>query len=60
MNFAVGDKVQKVGGDYSFVGVVVSAFCKRSGQVRYVVEDDRGVLHIFSEKNLAPQDEGND
>jgi hypothetical protein len=52
--FIVGDKVQKVGGDYTFVGVVVSVFWKRSGQVRYVVEDDRGILHIFSEKNLAP------
>jgi len=51
-----GDKVQKVGGDYTFVGVVVSVFWKRSGHVRYVVEDDRGILHIFSEKNLAPQE----
>jgi hypothetical protein len=57
MKFVVGDKVQKVGGDYAFVGVVVSAFGKHSGQVRYVVEDDRGILHIFSEKNLASQDE---
>lgn len=49
----VGDKVKKVGGDYTFEGVVVSVFCKLSGQVRVVVEDDRGILHIFSERNLV-------
>ncbi len=48
----VGTKVRKVGGDYTFVGVVVAAFTKLSGKERYVVEDDRGILHIFSEKNL--------
>ena len=50
--FAVGDKVEKVGGDYVFVGVVVSRFVKLSGAQRYVVEDDRGVLHVYSAKNL--------
>lgn len=50
--FKVGDKVEKVGGDYTFVGVVVSVFQKLSGAVRLVVEDDRGVLHVYSEKNL--------
>lgn len=50
--FKVGDKVEKVGGDYTFVGVVVSIFQKLSGAVRLVVEDDRGVLHVYSEKNL--------
>lgn len=48
----VGDTVEKVGGDYTFKGVVVSSFAKLSGQIRHVVEDDRGVLHIYSEKNL--------
>lgn len=52
MSFEVGDRVEKVGGDYQFVGVVVAKFRKLSGAVRYVVEDDRGVLHIYSEKNL--------
>jgi len=47
-----GDKVQKVGGDYTFEGTVVSVFIKLSGRIRLVVEDDRGILHIFSEKNL--------
>lgn len=50
--FKVGNKVEKVGGDYTFVGVVVSVFQKLSGAVRLVVEDDRGVLHVYSEKNL--------
>lgn len=52
MSFRVGDFVEKVGGDYIFPGVVVSVFEKVSGKIRYVVEDDRGILHIFSEKNL--------
>jgi hypothetical protein len=50
--YKVGDKVEKVGGDYTFKGTVVSVFEKLSGAVRLVVEDDRGVLHVYSEKNL--------
>ena len=50
--FKKGDTVEKVGGDYTFVGVVVCVFEKLSGAIRFVVEDDRGVLHIYSEKNL--------
>lgn len=52
--FKVGQSVKKVGGDYSFEGWVVAAFFKRSGAERYVVEDDRGILHVYSAKNLAP------
>lgn len=49
----VGSKVSKVGGDYRFDGTVVAVFVKLdSVNVRYVVEDDRGVLHIYSAKNL--------
>ncbi len=54
--FQVGDRVCKLGGDYTFDGVVVSAFLKRSGQVRYVVEDDRGLLFIFNEQSLQESD----
>ena len=50
----VNDEVEKVGGDYTFVGVVVADFKKLSGLRRFAVEDDRGVLHIYSEKNLKP------
>lgn len=48
----VGSLVEKVGGDYTFVGTVVAKFKKLSGMIRYVVEDDRGVLHVYSDKNL--------
>jgi len=47
-----GDKVRKVGGDYRFDGIIVAMFSKLSGVIRLVVEDDRGILHIYSEKNL--------
>ena len=52
----IGDKVSKVGGDYRFDGVIVAVFEKLSGAVRVCVEDDRGVLHIYSEKNLKLDD----
>jgi hypothetical protein len=52
--YAVGDAVEKVGGDYTFAGHVVARFLKRSGKVRFVVEDDRGVLHVYSAANLRP------
>lgn len=55
MSFKVGDKVYKIGGDYTFEGVVVAAFQKLSGVERFVVEDDRGVLHVYSEKVLGPK-----
>lgn len=48
----VGAAVEKVGGDYTFVGTIVSVFKKLSNATRFVVEDDRGVLHVYSEKNL--------
>ena len=50
--FQVGNLVEKVGGDYTFEGIVVAVFTKLSGAIRLVVEDDRGVLHVYSEKNL--------
>ena len=50
--FKVGDLVEKVGGDYTFVGHVVAVFAKLSGAIRLVVEDDLGVLHVYSEKIL--------
>jgi hypothetical protein len=50
----LGDEVEKIGGDYTFVGVIVADFKKLGGQRRFVVEDDRGVLHVYSEKNLQP------
>ena len=54
--FDRGDHVSKVGGDYKFDGRIVSIFPKLSGAIRVVVEDDRGVLHVYSEKNLKHRD----
>lgn len=54
LKFQVGARVVKYGEDSSFEGVVVASFVKRNGHtVRYVVENDDGVLHIASEKQLA-------
>ena len=50
--FKIGDNVVKVGGDYTFEGIVRAAFPKGSGVIRYVVEDDRGILHVYSDKVL--------
>lgn len=49
----INDKVYKIGGDYTFEGIIVAKFVKLSGAVRYVVEDDRGVLHVYSAKILG-------
>lgn len=48
-----GDRVKKVGGDYVFNGTVVATVTKRNGKVRYVVENDDGILHIFSRNQLV-------
>lgn len=51
-NLVVGTKVKKIGGDYTFEGIIVARFAKLSGAIRFVVEDDRGVLHVYSAKIL--------
>lgn len=48
----LGDKVQKLGGDYTFRGVIVADFLKLTGQRRLVVENSDGMLFIFNEKQL--------
>lgn len=49
----IGDRVEKTGGDYWFEGTIIAKFTKlRTGLLRFVVEDDRGLLFIFSEKSL--------
>jgi len=55
--FLEGNKVSKVGGDYTFNGTVISVFWKNSGKCRYAVEDDRGVIHIYSAANLKQTNE---
>jgi hypothetical protein len=53
MKFIVGQRVVKEGEDSRFEGEVVAAFVKRNLKtLRYVVEDDGGVLHIASERQL--------
>ena len=51
-DIGIGDKVRRVNSDYEFVGTVVSVFTKTTGLVRYVVEDERGVLFIWNRKNM--------
>lgn len=54
MSNQLNKRVKKVTGDYKFEGFVVSCFYKRDGKsIRYVVENDDGILHIYSEKNLS-------
>ncbi len=54
--YAEGDPVSKVGGDYTFDGWVVGIITKRSGLIRYAVEDDRGVVHIFRAEQITKRD----
>lgn len=50
--FKTRDAVVKRGGDYSFYGIILSAFRKRSGSPRYVVENEDGIVHIFNHDQL--------
>ena len=53
MKFIVGQRVVKEGEDGRFEGQVVACFVKRDMKtLRYVVENDDGVLHIASEGQL--------
>lgn len=48
-----GDLVEKKKGDYTFIGRVAAAFKKLdSEQIRYVVQDPRGILMIMNEQQL--------
>ncbi|WP_043648028.1 hypothetical protein [Nocardia thailandica] len=56
--FAVGDKVRKVTGDYHWSGVVCAVFDTPAGKRRYVVGhsvDTGWVLHIYGPANLAAE-----
>jgi hypothetical protein len=52
LDFCVGEIVEKTTGDYRYVGTVVAVVHKLDGQIRYVVEDDRGLLLIMSSKQI--------
>jgi hypothetical protein len=49
----IGDIVVKTTGDYIFMGEVCCEVIKRSGEVRYVVEDSRGLLMIMASHVLT-------
>ncbi len=51
--FQVDDRVAKSGGDYKFKGTVRAVFNKRTGQIRVVVENEDGILHIFNPTQLT-------
>lgn len=50
--FKEGDLVEKDGGDAEFKGEIACVFRKKNGAIRYVVEDERGLLLIQSDKTL--------
>jgi hypothetical protein len=52
VKFLIGQKVEKIGGDYQFDGEIVAVFTKRDKTIRIVVEDDRGVLLVFNPRNI--------
>ena len=54
--FSLGDKVHRSreGSDYQFWGWIVGEITKRSGAVRYAVEDDRGRIFVIHPKDLTP------
>ncbi len=56
MKFKPGDRVRKVGGSYQADGEIKAAFLADDGSSRYVFRFDApaGMLHIFSDANLAP------
>lgn len=64
--FAVGDRVEKITGDYRLAGEVRAVLTTSSGKVRIVVEhaaDRGGFLHIYAPSNLrlveaAPHESG--
>ncbi len=51
------DPLQRItvtGGDYSYEGYIVCLFVKkRSGELRFVVEDDNGILFIHNAKQVG-------
>jgi hypothetical protein len=55
--FEVGDKVDKVTGDYNISGTVRSVFTMENGAIRVVVEHKAegggSFLHVYGEANLA-------
>ncbi len=53
LNGAIGLRVEKRSGDYDFDGEVRAVIVKRSGEVRYAVEDDRGLLLVMNARQCG-------
>ncbi|APZ81791.1 hypothetical protein vBEliSR6L_26 [Erythrobacter phage vB_EliS_R6L] len=49
----IGHRVSKRSGDYEFDGEVVAIIPKRSGAIRYAVEDDRGLLLVMNARQCG-------
>lgn len=52
----IGHPVAKRGGDYEFDGEIRAVIVKRSGAVRFAVEDDRGLLLVMNAKQCGLAD----
>lgn len=50
--FSIGQRVEKYTGDYTAIGEIRSVFETKNGAVRYVVQHNDGILHIYSAANL--------
>ena len=46
-------RVTVIARDYSYEGWLVGVVIKRSGTIRYVLEDDNGRLFIHNEKQIG-------
>lgn len=55
--YEVFDRVEKVSGDYKYRGTIVARFRKLTGAVRYVVENEDGMLMIMNSTQLIPWSE---
>lgn len=56
--FAIGQRVKKVKGSYRLSGEIVARWRTDDNQPRYVVDHKPaapGLLHIYNEKQLAPE-----
>lgn len=54
MEIHEGDRVQVIGHDYKFYGILLRFFNKRNGKQRCVVENDEGICLIQTPKNVLP------
>lgn len=46
----IGSYVIKDSGDYTFEGWIIAVFKKRSGAIRYAIENKEGIVLIMNEK----------